>query len=92
MAIQVIPEGTNGIDYTLIDEAIKVISGSGFRYRVCPFETVVECSLDDALVLINNIHNSMEEAGVRHMLTNLKIQIDYTRKVTIDDKMAKYKR
>lgn len=89
-AIQVLPENDNGISYKLVDEAISVIAASGYDYKVCPFETVVECTLDQAFDLIQDIHDACADAGALRMLTNLKIEVDFGRKVAIADKMGKY--
>lgn len=90
MAIQVLPVTDHGIRYEIVDQAIDVIAASGFRYKVCPFETVVECSLEEGLGLVRQIHASCAEAGTLKMLTYLKIQSDFTKDVTIEDKMEKY--
>ncbi|MEN8116043.1 MAG: thiamine-binding protein [Bacteroidota bacterium] len=90
VAIQVLPEADGKVKYTLVDEAIKVIQQSGFRYKVCPFETVVECSYDDLAGLLERIHIACERAGTKKMLTNLKIQVNFSEDVTIEDKMEKY--
>ncbi|MFZ5430267.1 MAG: thiamine-binding protein [Bacteroidota bacterium] len=89
-AIQVLPETAEGISYVMVDEAIRVIDRSGYRYKVCPFETVVECTLEEALSLIHEIHEACRKAGTQRMLVNIKIQSDFTRNVTIEDKMEKY--
>ena len=90
VAIQVLPEAEGKLKYSLVDEAIKAIQNSGFRYQVCPFETVVECEYQDLPGLLNDIHTSCEKAGTERMLTNLKIQVNFNDDVTIEDKMEKY--
>lgn len=90
VAIQVLPEADGKIKYELVDEAISAIAGSGFRYRVCPFETVVECRYEDLPALLERIHGACAAAGTEKMLTNLKVQVDFTGDVTIEDKMEKY--
>lgn len=90
MAVQVLPEADRGISYAMVDEAIRVIGSSGHRYQVCPFETVVECTLEEALELVRQIHAACERAGTHRMLTYLKIQTDFGGDVTIEDKMEKY--
>ncbi|VAW23527.1 hypothetical protein MNBD_BACTEROID01-2582 [hydrothermal vent metagenome] len=90
VAIQVLPESTKKGKYELVDEAIKVIAASGFNYKVCPFETVVECTLDEALALVEEIHIACGLAGAEKMLTYLKIQVDFNSSVAIKDKMEKY--
>lgn len=90
VAIQVLPEAEGKLKYSLVDEAIEAIRKSGFRYRVCPFETVVECTYNDLPGLLNDIHTACENAGTEKMLTNLKIQVNFNDDVTIEDKMEKY--
>ena len=90
VAVQVLPEAGGTVQYGLVDEAIKAIEESGFRYRVCPFETVVECRYDQLLGLIEKIHEACGKAGTERMLTNLKIQVDFHGPVTMEDKMEKY--
>ena len=90
VAIQVLPEAEGKLKYSLVDEAIAAIQKSGFRYQVCPFETVVECTYNDLPGLLNDIHAACENAGTERMLTNLKIQVNFKEDVTIEDKMEKY--
>ena len=90
VAIQVLPEAERKIKYSLVDEAIEYIQKSGFRYHVCPFETVVECGFEDLSELIKGIHSACANAGTERMLTNLKIQVNFSDNVTIEDKMEKY--
>jgi uncharacterized protein YqgV (UPF0045/DUF77 family) len=90
VAFQVLPEADGEISYRVVDEAIRVITESGLTFRVCPFETVVECTLTEATDLVHKIHKACEKAGTRRMLTYLKIQADFTKDVEISDKMEKY--
>lgn len=90
VAIQVLPEAKGKIKYELVDEAIKAIEESGFRYQVCPFETVVECTFEELPELMQSIHEACGVAGTEKMLTNMKIQVNFTDDVTIEDKMEKY--
>jgi len=90
IAIQVLPEADGKLSYGLVDAAIEAIKQTGFNYKVCPFETVVECRYDQLAVLIEGIHEACYKAGTEKMLTNLKIQVDFGNDVTIDDKMEKY--
>lgn len=90
VAIQVLPEAEGKIKYELVDAAIAAIEKSGLRYKVCPFETVVECFYSELPNLLELVHASCEEAGTQRMLTNLKIQVAFENDVTIEDKMKKY--
>ncbi len=90
-AIQVLPEAEGKLKFELVDEAIKTIQETGLKYEVCPFETVVECNFKELMLLLEKIHETCKIAGTERMLTNLKIQIDFNDKVSIEDKMEKYR-
>lgn len=90
VAIQVLPESEGKVKYELVDKAIEAIQQSGFKYKVCPFETVVECRFDELSELLEKIHSACEIAGTEKMLTNVKIQVNFNNEVTIEDKMKKY--
>lgn len=90
VAVQVLPESDNKIKYELVDKAIEAIQKSGYRYQVCPFETVVECRFDQLSGLIELIHEACEMAGTEKMLMNLKVQSNFAQDVSVDDKMKKY--
>ncbi len=89
-AIQVLPEAGGKLKYALVDEAIATIKNSGHRYRVCPFDTVVECTLSELQELLIAIHEHCKKAGTEKMITNVRIQADFYGDVTIEDKMEKY--
>ncbi len=61
MALQVLPQAEGKDSYELVDEAIKEIEASGLKYKVCPFETVVEGSLDEAMELVKRVHAVLEK-------------------------------
>lgn len=90
VAIQVLPEAEGKIKYDLVDKAIEAIMEMGYKYQVCPFETVVECKFEELSVLIEKIHEACKIAGTEKMLMNLKIQSNFNNNVTIEDKMEKY--
>jgi uncharacterized protein YqgV (UPF0045/DUF77 family) len=90
VAIQVLPEADGKIKYELVDAAIAAIQSTGFNYRVCPFETVLECTFEELPGLLEKVHEACNIAGTDRMLTNLKIQVDFHKNVTIGDKMEKY--
>ena len=90
VAIQVLPEAEGQIKYELVDKAIQAIADTGYRYQVCPFETVVECRFEQLPQLLETVHLACRNAGTEKMLTNLKIQVNFENDVTIEDKMEKY--
>lgn len=88
-AIQVLPK-TSKNDYDVVDKAIAVIQNSGLKYRVCPFETVVEGEYQQITTMIGKIQQTCFESGAESMLINIKLQISKHNDVHIEDKMAKY--
>lgn len=90
VAIQVLPEADGKVKYELVDKAIEAIQNSGYRYQVCPFETVVECKYDELPGLLDSIHEACGDAGTQRMITNVKLQVNFENNVAIEDKMEKY--
>ena len=89
-AIQVLPRSANLGTYELVDKAIEVIQKSGLKYRVCPFETVVEGYYDEVMTLLKEVQEAVYDNGAEEMITNIKIQTRYNEDVLIEDKMNKY--
>jgi uncharacterized protein (TIGR00106 family) len=89
IAVQLLPLGTDEA-YAKVDEAIALIEKSGIKYRVCPFETVLEGDYDEIMQLVKDIQLKCLENGVSDTICNLKIQMRRGADVTIDDKMEKY--
>ena len=90
LAIQVLPRSSSKGTYELVDVAIELIQKSGLKYRVCPFETVIEGYYDEVMTLVKDIHEAVYASGAEEMITNIKIQTRYNQDVFIDDKMNKY--
>ena len=90
VAIQVLPEADGKIKYDLVDKAIEAIQKTGFKYQVCPFETVIECEFNELSGLIETIHEACEVAGTERMIMNLKVQSNFANNVAIEDKLKKY--
>jgi uncharacterized protein (TIGR00106 family) len=90
LAIQVLPRSTSKSTYDLVDVAIEMIQKSGLKFRVCPFETVIEGHYDEVMELVKNIHRAVYDRGAEEMITNIKIQTCKNQDVFIEDKMNKY--
>lgn len=90
MALQVLPQAKNKDTYDLVDSAIKEIQQSGLKYKVCPFETVVEGTFDEVMKLVKNVHHILEKEGTEKLMTYIKLQTVFNSDVTIEDKMHKY--
>lgn len=90
IAVQIIPFSKEIDVYPLVDKAIEVIQHSGIKYKVCPFETVLEGEYDAIMQVIKQAQQACLDAGADEVLVNLKIQNRKNTGVTIEDKMQKY--
>ncbi len=90
VALQVLPSSDTKHPYTLVDEAISLIQASGLRYRVCPFETVIEGPYDRVMELVKQAQEACYRAGAEKLMTYIKIQSARDEDVFIEDKMAQY--
>ncbi|MGE0090498.1 MAG: MTH1187 family thiamine-binding protein [Bacteroidales bacterium] len=90
VAIQVLPQTETKKAYDLVDDAIEVIKASGLKYKVCPFETVVEGPYDLIMETIEKMQQTCFENGAVELLVYLKIQNRHNSDVAIQEKMHKY--
>jgi uncharacterized protein YqgV (UPF0045/DUF77 family) len=90
ISIQILPSSKEKHPYSIIDEAISIIDASGLKYKVCPFETVMEGEYDKIMEVIKNIHIKCMENGADSIFTNVKMQINKHADVFIEDKTGKY--
>ena len=91
LAIQVLPTSDEDNAYEIIDKAIEVIAKSGIKYKVCPFETVLEGTYEHAMQVLTDVRTACFAAGAKQVIVNMKLQEKATESVFIDDKMEKYK-
>ena len=89
IALQVLPTSKNIHPYALVDKAIEVIANSGLKYKVTPFETVMEGTYDEIMEVVKKAQNACYEAGAESLMTYIKIQSSVS-DVSIEDKMEKY--
>jgi len=89
VALQILPSATSIHPYTLVDKAIEVIAVSGLRYKVTPFETVMEGTYEEIMKVVKQAQEACYEAGAESLMTYIKIQSS-KKDVSIDDKMEKY--
>lgn len=88
-SLQVLPSGGPLHPYELVDRAIEVIEKSGLKYKVCPFETVVEGTYDEVMAVFKQAQQACYDAGATSVMAYFKIQ-SAADDVTIEDKMEKY--
>ncbi|HBL76300.1 MAG TPA: hypothetical protein DD458_13835 [Prolixibacteraceae bacterium] len=90
VALQVLPVSSKKDSYDLVDIAIAEIEKSGLKYKVCPFETVIEGTFDEIMPLVGRIHELLYASGAEKMMCYIKIQSSNNQDVLIEDKMHKY--
>ncbi|RYE25878.1 MAG: thiamine-binding protein [Sphingobacteriales bacterium] len=92
LAIQVLPlQKSTEEAYAIIDKVIAAIAGSGMKYLVCPFETVIEGPYDQIIKLLGDIQMLCFDNGAESLLINMKLHTSKTRDMAIDDKIGKYR-
>jgi len=89
IALQVLPTSKTIHPYALVDKAIEIIANSGIRYKVCPFETVMEGTYEEIMQVVKLAQEACYEAGADSLMTYIKIQSSKG-DVSIEDKMEKY--
>lgn len=90
LALQIIPQVASERVYAVVDEAIAVIQASGVKYRVCPFETVMEGTYDELMAIVRKTQEVCFKAGAEQLLVYIKMQIRKDGDVSIEDKTGKY--
>jgi len=90
IALQVLPRAEGKDSYKIVDKAIEVIQQSGVKYKVCPFETVMEGEYDELMAIIKMVQDVCYQEGTESMMTYIKIQTSANSDVTIGDKIDKY--
>lgn len=90
LALQIIPSVPSEQVYPIVDEAIAVIRDSGVKYRVCPFETVMEGTYEELMEVVRKTQEVCFKAGASQLLVYIKMQIRRDGDVTIEEKTGKY--
>ena len=90
IALQILPSSATKHPYSIVDEAIKVIANSGLKYRVTPFETVIEGAYNDVMQVAKQAQEACYAADADSLMTYIKIQSSKETNVSVEDKMGKY--
>jgi len=90
IALQILPTSKTVHPYSIVDAAIAVIAASGLKYRVTPFETVMEGNYDRIMEVVKLAQQACYDAGAENLMTYLKIQSNGSGDVSIEDKIGKY--
>lgn len=90
LALQILPNSGKSHPYDLVDKAIEAIRKSGVKYKVCPFETVMEGDYETLMKVAREAQEACFDAGADSMMVYIKIQRSREADVSIEDKMKKY--
>ncbi len=91
LGLQVLPYVREEELYQVVDKVIAYIDSCGVKYEVGPMETTMEGELDDLLLIVKKAQEICLEEGASRVVSLVKIDYKKTG-VTIDEKVAKYKR
>lgn len=89
-AVQLLPGMNKEESWRVIDKAIELIAVSGLKYKVCPFETVMEGSYGEIVGIIDKISNMAFEESAEEIIINVKFHFGKNKDILISDKMRKY--
>ncbi|MFO8192547.1 MAG: thiamine-binding protein [Bacillota bacterium] len=91
LSLQIIPVVPEEQVYPIVDRVIAMIAESKMKYVVGPMETTMEGELDDLMDVVKKAQALCADIGAERVLSVIKI--DYRAGgVTMDEKMAKYKK
>ena len=90
IALQIIPKSKTKEVYDIVDEAIAIIQKSGLKYKVCPFETVIEGTYEEVMKVAKEAQDACFATGADDLLIFIKIQRKKSGDVSIEDKIEKY--
>jgi len=90
ISLQILPSSKEYNTYDIVDQAIAVIEKSGLKYKVCPFETVMEGTYDKIMSVIKEVNETCLKYGADAIFANIKMQINKKDNVYIEDKIGKY--
>lgn len=90
-SLQIVPVVRDKHPYEWVDEAIDVIKGSGIKYEVGPFATILEGPYQQVMSVFDNVNAYLQRNGCTEWIANLQIQIRHDSDITADEKTAKFK-
>jgi uncharacterized protein YqgV (UPF0045/DUF77 family) len=90
-AIQVVPLEKSAAAMEIVDRSIEIIQKSGLNHSVSAFETNVDGSWEEIMLLLTNLRNQLKKEAVEDALINVKFQISNGKSVVGEDKTRKFK-
>lgn len=90
MAIQILPRMEKNEMIRVIDKVIEYIKSRDLNIVVCPFETVIEGSLNEIIDILKNSIEIANKEGAKDILAFIKIAYNPLGVMTIDEKISRY--
>ena len=93
VAIQVLPKvGETKEVVRIVDKVIEYIASTGLEYFVGPFETTIEGDYDSLMDIVKNCQLICLREGAPGVSSYVKISLNPTGVLTIDEKTGKYQK
>lgn len=86
LGIQIVPKAAQKNTYELVDAAIDVIMKSGVKYQITPFETVMEGTYEELMMISEISQKAVLEAGADECLVYYRIHYRKDEDVTFEEK------
>ena len=86
LGIQIVPKSASYDTYNLVDRAIDIIQQSGVKYKITPFETVMEGKYEDLIMISENAQKAVLEAGANECLVYYRIHYRKNQDVVFEEK------
>ena len=86
LGIQIVPKSASYDTYNLIDRAIDIIQQSGVKYKITPFETVMQGKYKDLMMISENAQKAVLEAGADECLVYYRIHYRKNQDVVFEEK------
>lgn len=91
-SVQLLPIVNDKHPYLWVDEAVGVIKGSGIKYEVGPFSTVLEGTYDEVMSVVNAINEDLYKRNCNEWILNVQLQLRSNTSVTAREKTEKHKK
>lgn len=89
-SIQVLPVVRDRHPYEWVDIAIEAIAGSGIKYDIGPFATVIEGPYEQVMEVIRQVNETLYRKGCAEWITGIQLQIRSEGDITGEEKVAKF--
>ncbi len=91
VAIQVLPKVDGNEELIrVVDKVIEYIASTGFNYFVGPFETTIEGDYESLMDIVKECQLICLKEGANGVSSYVKIALNPTGVLTIDEKVGKY--